>query len=86
VAKAWRRREDAWRTSARKLRRRGAKQARLTLERLRSAAQDGRKALRPRVTTKQIARPVRLWTHRTAKAWKLGVKRMRRHIGERRWT
>jgi hypothetical protein len=40
-----------------------------------------RKALRPPVTSKQIARPARLLIHRAAKKSKTGLKQIRRRVG-----
>ena len=80
VLKSWRRREDAYRTSARKLRRRGARRVRVMGQRLQAAAQVSRKALRPPVTGKQLARPVKLTWHRVAKTWKLKRKQIGRRI------
>ena len=47
-------------------------------QRLESFGRGARRAARPPVTAKQLARPMRLSFHRAAKAWKLSVKRMRR--------
>ena len=80
VLKFCRRREDAYRTSARKFGRRSARSVRVMGQRIQTVAQLSRKALRPPVTGKQIARPVRLAWHRVAKAWKLKRKQMGRRI------
>lgn len=78
--KFWRRRQDAYATVVRKLRRRGARVARVTPQRLQKTVQDARKALRPAVTRKQIARPVKLMWHRAAKASRQQLKRLRRRM------
>ena len=75
-----RRRQDAYATTLRKLRRRGARVARVAPQRARKAAQDTRKSMRPVVTRKQLARPVKLVWHRAAKAARQQVKRMRRRM------
>ena len=40
-----------------------------------------RKALRPPLTSKQLARPARLIAHRAAKSSKVSLKRLRRRVG-----
>lgn len=73
-----RRRHDGYETALRKAGRRYRHTVRRARAEAGSAARDMRKAIRPPVTTKQVARPVRLIWHRTAKAWTLGLKRVRR--------
>ena len=78
--KSWRRRDDAARTAALKLRKRAARGIRVTAHRVSKTLETTRKALRPAVSGKQVARPVRLLWHRGAKVAKQGMKRMRRRM------
>jgi len=72
-------RRSAYGRTYRKIRR-YARDARKASQRGADNALEVLKRSRPRVTSKQIARPVRLWFHRAAKAGRLGLKRVRRRV------
>ena len=79
LLKFWGQRRSAFGRTYRRIRRytRDANKA------LRHGVADARevpKRLRPRVSSKQIARPARLLFHRAAKAGRLGLKRIRRRV------
>lgn len=76
-----RRRQDDYETALRKTRRRYPQIVRRARQQAETLGRGARKATRPPVTGKQIARPARLLFHRAARAWKLRLKRIRRfHI------
>lgn len=76
--KMLRRRQDAYETVLRKARRRYPWVVRRVRRQGRVLGHNLRKVMRPPVTPKQVGRPVKMLLHRTAKAWKLRVKRFRR--------
>ena len=73
-----RRRREAYSATLHKTRRRVGRARYEIRERSAYAARRIRKAMRPPVTAKQLARPVRLWYGRAAKLWSRGVKRILR--------
>jgi hypothetical protein len=72
------RQQDDVETMARKGRRRYGQFVYRARQHSAAVARETRKAMRPPVTAKQATRPVKVWVHTIAKAWKLSVKRMRR--------
>lgn len=75
-----RRRHDAYQMAVRKTGRRCRHALRWVRTEAGSTARGLRKSIRPPVTTKQVARPVRLIWHRVGKACTLGLKRIRRRV------
>jgi hypothetical protein len=87
LLKFWGQRRSAYGRTYRRIRR-YARDATKALQRGVADAREIPKRLRPRVTSKQIARPARVGWHRAAKVLKLGLKRIRREgaVGRVLWT
>ena len=75
-----RRRREAYATRLRKARRRTARFVYELREDSAASSRELRKALRPPVPAKQFARPAKLILHRAARAFSLGLKRIRRRV------
>lgn len=78
-----RRRREAYATRLHKARRRSARAVYEIREQSAASARGIRKAVKPPLTAKQVARPVKLLYSRAAKAWSLGLKRLR--LTARHW-